>query len=267
MHRVSRQRTGRAARGAMSAAIAMAFAGGCGGPPLNKPADLAGMVRIPAGEFTMGRDDGADDERPAHAVWLDEYFIDRHEVTNAQFKTFCDATGGVYPNNPDWDPDYFVSKPDYPVVNVTWDQAFAYCAWSHKQLPTEAQWEKAARGTDKRLYPWGSDWADGRANLAGGEYHRSKPVGSFPDGVSPYGVLDMAGNVWEWCADWYESNYYAHSPARNPAGPAAATKWRVVRGGGFTSPKTDAVTTNRSKNVPGLTIHHLGCRCAWSKPR
>lgn len=223
------------------------------------------MVRIPAGEFTMGRDDGDQDERPERPVWLDEFYIDRTEATNAEFKAFCDATRRIYPNNPEWNPDYFLGSPNSPVVNLTWDQASTYCAWMRKRLPTEAEWEKAARGTDGRLYPWGNAWVDSAANLQGEPFKRSAPVGSFPRGASAYGVLDMAGNVWEWCADWYELGYYLAAPSRNPRGPARAAPWRVVRGGGYTSPKTDAETANRAKNPPTQIIHHIGCRCAWSK--
>jgi formylglycine-generating enzyme required for sulfatase activity len=241
----------------------------CGGPGKNpKPVDLATMIRVPAGEFIMGRNDGADDERPERRVWLDEFYIDRTEVTNASFKAYCDATGRIYPNNPGWDEDYFLQRPDYPVVNITWEQAHGYCEWAHKRLPTEAQWEKAARGTDGRLYPWGNAWADSAANLSSilhaDAYERAAPVGSLPKGASPWGVLDMAGNVWEWCADWYQLDYYSKSPLKNPPGPSAQSAWRVVRGGGFSSPKSDAETANRSKNKPDLVIHHLGCRCAWS---
>ena len=132
---------------------------GCSAPHKkgNEP-ELEGMVLVPAGEFLMGREspDSASDEAPEHRVWLDAYYIDRTEVTNAQFKAFCDATQRLYPNTPMWDTEYF-QKPEYPVINITYDQARAYCAWAGKRLPTEAEWEKAARGTDGRLYPWGNE--------------------------------------------------------------------------------------------------------------
>jgi formylglycine-generating enzyme required for sulfatase activity len=251
---------------------------GCGGGTSSvhsgksaKPKDLASMVRIPAGEFLMGRDDGDPDEAPQHHVYLDEYYIDRTEVTNAAFKAYCDANRLLYPNNPDWDVDYFLQRGTSPVINLTWEQARSYCAWTGKRLPTEAEWEKAARGADGRLYPWGNAWMDSTANIYGEPFAKAAPVGSLPRGASPYGVLDMAGNVWEWCADWYLKDEYTESappkggPTRNPQGPAGPTPWRVVRGGGYTSPKTDAETANRSKNPPTQMIHHLGCRCAWSK--
>jgi formylglycine-generating enzyme len=251
-------------------ALTLVVAGtGCGGSSTagkpTKAPDLKHMVRIPAGEFTMGRDGGDRDEAPQHRVWLDEFYMDRLEVTNGEFRRFCDSTGYLYPNNPGFDAGYFVDKPSFPVVNITWEQARNYCAWAGERLPTEAEWEKAARGTDGRLYPWGNAWGDSVANIHGEPFERTAPVGSLPRGASPYGVLDMAGNVWEWCADWYELEYYSKAPNRNPLGPVGPTPWRVVRGGGFTSPRTDAETPNRSKNDPSLAIHHLGCRCAWSR--
>jgi formylglycine-generating enzyme required for sulfatase activity len=246
---------------------------GTGRPGQKPPPDLAAMVRVPAGEFVMGRDTGSGDERPQRRVMLDEFYIDRTEVTNAQFKAYCDATNRLYPANPGWSEDYFLGAPTSPVVNVTFDQAQGYCAWAGKRLPTEAEWEKAARGTDGRLYPWGDAWADSCANLASivktDAFDRAAPVGSFPRGASPWGALDMAGNVWEWCSDWYEFAYYSKAPAKNPTGPATSatdrSQQRIVRGGGYSNPKTDAETPNRSKNPPDRPLHHVGCRCAWSR--
>ena len=258
------------ARRAAIALLAVSILGfasaGCGGPPVKKPADLkTSMVFVPAGEFIMGRDDGDKDEQPQRRVWLDAFYIDRTEATTAQFKAFCDATGYLYPNNPEGDANYFLGHPQWPVVNITWDQAAAYCKSSGKRLPTEAEWEKAARGTDGRKYPWGNDWADSTGNFFGTDsFRRASPVGSFPAGASPYGALDMAGNVWEWCGDWYLLNAYASAPARNPPGPPGPTPWRVARGGSFTSPKSDAEVANRSKAPPTQVLHHLGCRCVWS---
>ncbi|MFQ5600138.1 MAG: formylglycine-generating enzyme family protein [Candidatus Krumholzibacteriia bacterium] len=253
---------------------AAAAAAGCGGPrkDTRPQPSLEHMVFVPAGEFTMGRDHEDSDESPVRRVWLDAFYIDRTEVTNAQFKAFCDATGRLYTNNPHWDDDYFLGKPDYPVINITYDQARAYCAWANKRLPTEAEWEKAARGTEGQLYPWGNEWTEQVANLWGDQgeqdhFRRTAPVGSFPAGASPYGAVDMVGNVWEWCADWFDEDYYSRAPNRNPPGPAEPTPWRVVRGGGFSSPLRptgDTVVSNRSKNHPMQPIHHLGCRCAWS---
>jgi eukaryotic-like serine/threonine-protein kinase len=233
------------------------------------------MVFVPAGEFLMGQDAGASDadESPQHKVWLGDFWLDRTEVTNAQFKAFCDATSRVYPNSPYWEEGYFLAKPDYPVVNITYEQARAYCAWASKRLPTEAEWEKAARGTDGRIYPWGNVWEPDRCNFWGDDagpdtFRRPAPVGSFPKGASPYGALDMVGNVWEWCYDWFDDKYYARSPARDPRGPDKPTPWRAARGGCFSSPRQpvgDAMVANRSKNTPNQPIDRLGCRCAWSK--
>ena len=139
-------------------ALVSAFACSRSPKPLEQQPDLEDMLLVPEGEFLMGQDQGAndDDERPRHRVWLDAFYIDRTEVTNAQFKAFCDATSRIYPNNPYWDSDYFLGKPDHPVVLITYEQARAYCDWAAKRLPTEAEWEKAARGPDGRIYPWGN---------------------------------------------------------------------------------------------------------------
>ncbi|MFO7675684.1 MAG: SUMF1/EgtB/PvdO family nonheme iron enzyme [bacterium] len=202
--------------------------------------DSSVMVKIPAGTFTMGSTE-FDDEKPVRQVYLDAYYIDKHEVTNRQYRRFCDATGRSYPQDPDFlgKPDYLRSCPDYPVVNVSWDDAKAYCDWAGKRLPTEAEWEKAARGTDAREYPWGSsapgssrngNFADESAKrrysdwtiITGYDdgYVNTAPVGAFPAGASPYGLLDMAGNVWEWCDDWYDKDYYGRGANNNPQGPA-----------------------------------------------
>ncbi len=189
-------------------------------------------VTIPAGEFIMGSEAGRDDERPAHLVYLDAYELDRYEVTNAQYRRFMLATGGRPPRY--WtDTAYPTGQADYPVVGVSWDDADAYCRWAGKRLPTEAEWEKACRGDDSRIYPWGDAWEPGRANVdaAGWNFGGAtadsaaatvwdaawarlalppgspgptlKPVGSHPDGASPFGILDMVGNASEWVADWY----------------------------------------------------------------
>jgi formylglycine-generating enzyme required for sulfatase activity len=194
-----------------------------------------GMIYIPAGWFWMGCSpndkQGGDNEKPYHKVYLDGYYIDKYPVTNEQYKKFCDATGHKYPKY--WKKGLFSTNdlPDklrnHPVVDVSWNDIQEYCKWAGKELPTEAQWEKAARGTDGRIYPWGNGWDASKAC-----YKQSSTcaVGSYPQGASPYGVMDMAGNVWEWCRDWYDANYYANSPDHNPTGPDSG-KSRVVRGG------------------------------------
>ncbi len=202
-------------------------------------------VSIPAGVFLRGSDTAHWDERPARLVTLDAFAIDRFEVTNAQYRRFLLAVSRQPP--PYWQGEnYPAGQADYPVVGVTWDDASAYCRWVGKRLPTEAEWEKACRGTDGRLYPWGSSWNVGRANLdplagftvrqAGGQgtidweqtwgllraaparpgSSELRPVGSYPAGASPYGVLDMAGNASEWVADWYAFSDYSKLPDRNP---------------------------------------------------
>jgi formylglycine-generating enzyme required for sulfatase activity len=193
-----------------------------------------------------------DDEKPAHQVKLDGYWIYKNEVTVGQYKQFCAATGRTMPN---LDSDF--SGDDHPVVNVTWFDAVAYCRWAGVRLPTEAQWEKAARGTDGRIYPWGNVWDKDKANADGDQ---TTPVGSFPKGASPYGCLDMAGNVWEWCQDWYGSDYYASSPASNPTGPASGDK-RVLRGGSWISTSYFCRCAGRDGNDPSSTYHGYGFRC------
>lgn len=187
--------------------------------------DGSQMILIPAGEFTMGSYDGLD--KPAHKVCLDGYEIGKYEVTVSQYRKFCSATGREMSEAPEWG-----WKDDHPIVNVTWDDARAYCKWAGGRLPSEAEWEKAARGTAGRQFPWGNTWDKNKcANIELG-LHSTVSVGSYPSGASPYGCMDMAGNVWEWCKDWYGESYYSHSPANNPQGPASGS-YHVARGGGW----------------------------------
>jgi sulfatase modifying factor 1 len=198
--------------------------------------DGAPMVLIPAGEFQMGDSfkEGQDNELPVHTVYLDAFYMDVYEVTNAQYKKFMDTTGYKAPAY--WnDPNY--NAPNTPVVGVTWYDAKAYADWAGKRLPTEAEWEKAARGglVGKR-YPWGDTISHDDANYEGtggkDTWTYASPVGSFaPNG---YGLYDMAGNVWEWCADWYDGNYYVNSPKSNPEGPDSGS-YKVLRGGSWFS--------------------------------
>jgi len=204
--------------------------------------DGADMILIPAGEFLMGSPEakGNDDERPQHKVYLDAFYIYKYKVTNGQFARFVKETG--YKAEGDWMRYAKSGRETHPVVCVTWNDAWAYCRWAGGRLPTEAQWEKAARGTDGKEYPWGNTWDRNRCNWHEGPKvsgmadiysgRGTAPVGSFPSGVSPYGVHDMAGNVWEWCSDWYDMDYYRSSPSRNPEGPGHGGN-RVVRGGCF----------------------------------
>ena len=191
------------------------------------------LARVPAGAFEMGEGKGSDE--PKHRVELGEYWIGVYAVTNGQYAAFLEATGKS-PASPS------SSASSHPVVNVSWDDARAYCRWAGGDLPTEAQWEKASRwtGSYPNVYPWGNAWDAENCNnwydhnAAGGGYQRyqTAPVGSYPSGASPYGLQDMAGNVWEWCRDWYSSSYYSVSPSTDPQGPSSGS-CRVLRGGSW----------------------------------
>ena len=219
------------------------------------------MVLIPAGEFTMGSNTGDADEKPVHKVYMDAYSIDKYEVTNAAYEA-C-VTANVC--NPPLDTTMYVDPQyaDTPVVYVNWNMAKAYCEWRGAQLPTEAQWEKAARGTDGRIYPWGNSIECTFANY-GACSEGPKPVGSYPNGSSPYGVFDMAGNVYEWVQDYYSSSYYALAPLKNPPGPDVpeSENRRIIRGGSFGYDLSYATTTRRFGYMPNETYGYLGFRCA-----
>ena len=228
------------------------------------------MVNVPAGDFIMGSSisdaQAAGAEKPQHAVYLDAFQIDKYEVTNALYKQCVDAgkcyapstwssyTRNTYYGDPSFD--------NYPVINVSWYDAKAYCEWAGKQLPTEAQWEKAARGTDGRIYPWGNTWDATKLNslVSNSSPGDATAVGSYPAGASPFGALDMAGNVWEWVADWYGPNYYSHSPTRNPQGPPSG-QYKAMRGGSWDNGMADARVANRDYGVPIYFYAHLGFRC------
>jgi formylglycine-generating enzyme required for sulfatase activity len=251
-------------------------------PPTPTPLPAPpGMVYVPAGEFTMGSDEY--DDAQVHTVYLDAFYIDRTEVTNAQYRK-CVEVGGC-PREPtscdSGEPTYEDgSKADYPVVCVSWEDANAYCRWAGKRLPTEAKWEKAARGTDGRTYPWGNDFDCHKGNfddeeeindyvVPGGPncdgYVRTAPVGSYPAGASLYGALDMAGNVWEWVADWYGEYYYIQSPYRNPPGPSLETA-RVLRGGSWYDGSDSVRSAIRHAAGPGDRLNSVGFRCARDSP-
>ncbi len=232
-------------------------AGGWGKEIVNEK-DGSVLIEIPAGEFTMGSNDGDSDEKPVHTVYLDKYYIGKYEVTVGQFRKFCNATGKTMPEQPSWN-----NRDDHPVVNVNWNDAKAYCDWAGLRLPTEAEWEKAARGSEARVYPWGSTWDNTKCNSSenGDSYSNTSPVGSFPSGVSPYGCYDMAGNVWEWCNDWYGGNYYGSSPTSNPAGPSSGT-YRVLRGGSWCTNGNNCRSANRSWNSPDYWYNINGIRPA-----
>jgi len=223
--------------------------------------DGAEMVLIPAGEFLMGSPEGEGevDEHPQHNVFLDTFYMDKYEVTNAQYKQFMDATGHRAPAY--WNDDKF-NQPDHPVVGVTWRDAKAYCEWTGKRLPKEAEWEKAARGgLVGKKYPWGDRITHENANYKGiggkDQWDNAAPVGSFaPNG---YGLYDMAGNVWEWCADWLSSSYYAISPVQNPTGPDSGST-HVLRGGSWAGPAYHLRAAYRSLPAGGRAPF-VGFRC------
>jgi formylglycine-generating enzyme required for sulfatase activity len=215
-------------------------------------------VNIPTSEFRMGDNfnEGYPDEKPVHTVSLDSYYISKYEVTFTQYDMFCSETGR---SNLAW------GRGSWPVIGVTWKDARAFCDWISQKtgknihLPTEAQWEKAARGTDQRRYPWGN----GSPNCKLANYYgcviKIVPVGSYPSGVSPYGVHDMVGNVREWCADWYSSTYYSRSPRDNPSGPSSGHS-RVIRGGSWYDDANPSRSANRFYSPPFYRNSYIGFR-------
>jgi len=226
------------------------------------------MVLVPAGEFTMGSAMGDPDERPPHQVYLDSFLIDTYEVTVGQYATFLKEGGGHPPS--DWEAMNRLAHQKRPVSNVDWSDAAAYCKWAGKRLPTEAEWEKAARGTDGRLYPWGNEPPTLRhANFGqtGPINHGAlSPVGSFEEGKSPYGLYDMAGNAWEWVSDWYDDNYYKASPPRNPEGPSMGG-FKVIRGGSWNSSSRVLRSSDRYWDPPTFRSQYFpGFRCV-KKPQ
>ncbi len=249
------------------------------GPNMKIGNDGAKMVLIPEGEFLMGSNNGDPDERPVHTVYLDAFYIDIYEVTNAQYRKFVEATG--HPRPTYWRSNNF-NEPDQPVVGVTWEDANAYAKWAGKRLPTEAEWEKAAKGgLVGKDYSWGDspippknagNFADMTAKLVFPKwdvirgyddgFSHPAPVGCFsPNG---YGIYDMIGNVWEWCSDWYDPNYYSVSPKNNPKGPATGRD-HVLRGGSWFADKDCLRVSNRFNYDPSYVIQYawnIGFRCA-----
>ena len=198
--------------------------------PQNGNSVPEGMVLIPAGEFLMGAEDGLPDMRPMHRVYVSTYWLDQHEVTNQQYRQ-CMESGGCAPPK-DHSAYDDAARADHPVTNVTWTQARNYCGWRGKRLPTEAEWEKAARGTDGRLYPWGNsdDMVIGRSRSGEHTKNGTVPVGTIEFARSPYGVADLVMNASEWVNDWYAEDFYRSSPSRDPQGPARGG-FKVLRGG------------------------------------
>jgi formylglycine-generating enzyme required for sulfatase activity len=224
------------------------------------------MRLVPAGQFTMGSDQGEPDEKPVHTVTLDAYSIDKYEVTNALYAVcvetgVCAAPAKIASNSR---PNYYQDSQfaHYPVIQVNWDQARTYCAWREARLPSEAEWEKAARGTDQRTYPWGEGIDATRANY-NPQVGDTTAVGQYPGGVSPYGLYDMAGNVSEWVNDWYQADYYAtlDENAANPLGPASGEA-RVLRGGDWRSYESILRVSRRIRGTLESTNFDFGFRCA-----
>ncbi|HJU03902.1 MAG TPA: SUMF1/EgtB/PvdO family nonheme iron enzyme, partial [Nitrospiraceae bacterium] len=226
-----------------------------------------GMVLIPAGEFLMGEDDGHPDARPMHRTTLSSYWIDQYEVTNAQYRRCVDS--GICPPPRDRQAFDDANRSQHPATNVTWKQAHAYCRWRGNRLPTEAQWEKAARGIDGRRYPWGNNedpikgWSQERAMAAGN--NGTSAVGSVADTGSPYGVHDLVGNAWEWVKDWYAEDYYAVAPRQDPQGPLRGS-FRVLRGGDWSQSPLDLRASTRAWDEMSYWGPTLGFRCADDVP-
>ncbi|HLK59341.1 MAG TPA: SUMF1/EgtB/PvdO family nonheme iron enzyme [Chthonomonadaceae bacterium] len=217
------------------------------------PKDGATLLYIPSGAFQMG--DGSQRDNPPHTIILAGYWIYKTQVTVAQYRRFCRDVNQEMSDAPPWG-----WKENHPIVYVNWEDAKAYCDWVGMHLPTEAQWEKAARGTDGRMYPWGDEWSDNKYPDSSRPWS-TKPVGSDLEGASPYGVLDMEMNVAEWCADWYNVDYYKVSPAENPTGPAEG-RYRVVRGCCGESNDMGAYRcASRGNELPGNDAIGLGFRC------
>ena len=224
------------------------------------------MALIPEGEFRMGSMPGNAHskaaEGPQRIVYLDAYYIDVHEVRTKDYAAFLDA---VQPEAPKaWHQVDLVKHGNRPVVGVTWEDATAYCRWVGKRLPTEAEWEKAARGTDGRQYPWGDEApTEKHATLTKRwqGYDTTTPVGSLEAGKSPYGLYDMAGNAMEWVSDWYDPTYYASAPVKNPQGPETG-KAGIVRGGGWGFLPQDARTARRIYPPRETRCTNIGFRCA-----
>ena len=289
---------------------------------LNIPED---MVLIPEGPFLMGSTkedidrllkldqnieyDRLDNEMPQREVFLSAYYIDKHPVTNTKYKKFIESGG--YTQKPLWsdagwqyiskskplesnDLDgVFTGEPDCPVVNISWYEAEAFAKWAGKRLPTEAEWEKAARGTDGRMYPWGNEFDKTKLNCAEAKIEKPTPVTKYPQGQSVYGCFDMAGNVWEWTSDWYNSQYYRHASNKDPQGPNIAEEnpyfgrpeevgisiyelkpsptskalcgCKVLRGGSWNGSGVVHIRcTNRDYDEPTYKNETIGFRCAGS---
>jgi sulfatase modifying factor 1 len=227
--------------------------------PKPKPESVVDMIMIPAGHFWMGsslKESRNESEKPRHRVSLATYYIDKFLVTNQSYRRFIKEAG--HPEPPFWaDPQF--NHPMQPVVGVSWNDAEAYAKWANKRLPTEAEWEKAAKGEEGLIHPWGNEFAAGKANVDYAMTQTSQ-VGKFQGGVSPYGCFDMIGNVWEWCTDWFDEKYYAVSPSENPKGPAKGRK-KVIRGGAWDTISFNSRNAFRFFADPTTRSLNIGFRC------
>jgi formylglycine-generating enzyme required for sulfatase activity len=222
------------------------------------------MVLVSAGEFTMGSDSGDEDSKPAHKVNLPAFYIDKYEVTNAQYKEFCDATGRSYPLNPSWNKNYFLERPNAPVLGVSFNDAKAFAEWTGKRLPTEEEWEKAASwnasSQTKLNFPWGNSFEKDKASFG---TNATSDVGKFSSGASPSGAIDMAGNALEWVEAYYQP--YSGNSAINPE---FGEKNRVARGGFIGSKTNDYLKTTKRTYIPPDFVSdserdsYVGFRCA-----
>ncbi len=218
----------------------------------------ADMAYIPAGDFIMGSEGTEPDESPLHKVYLDTFYIDKYEVTNAEYRKFFFYDTHRQPSYP-FDPS--LGGDMQPVVGISWKDAFEYCKWAGKRLPTEAEWEKAAKGKSATIYPWGDKWNTDYANNAQTGLNKTANVGTYPLAASSYGVFDMAGNVWEWCNDYYAKDYYSNSVLKNPKGPKNG-RLRTLRGGSWFDDPVSLRTTARRGENPRMRLSNIGFRCA-----
>ena len=228
--------------------------------------DARKMILIPEGVFTRGSDSGGFDEKPQQEIYLDAFWVDKYEVSVENYNVFRRAANYVEPSVPFFQGDYNILKtPNFPVVGVSWYDAVNFCTWAGKRLLKEAEWEKAARGTHGRVYPWGNRVLPKRANISGTAdgFKYMSPVGSFPMGRSVYGVYDMSGNASEWVEDWYDQFYYQKSPMINPEG-TAKSKNRVFRGGSWDARKVDIRAAKRFAATSGRKDSIVGFRCGKS---
>jgi len=266
----------------LSTILSVALTSGALGTP-QKKVDLSsypGMVLIPQGSFEMGSRRSLREldpvsifqadrhmlgpENPAHEVILDDYYIDLYEVANADYRKYLEATGSkTLPRY--WDDPNF-NQPTQPVVGTTWKEAQAFCQWNNKRLPTEAEWEKAARGKRPVKYPWGDEEPDKTRLNFNSNVGKTAPVGSYPAGKSDYGVFDLSGNVSEWVQDWHFPEYYLFSPKENPPGPEQG-HYKIIRGGNWINNAEDVSLTYRNATVPKARSKTVGFRCVAAAPQ